>query len=64
MYGRARSAQTNKEPEEAMLIVIAALSLLGAAASLLVPGGVLCACRSASHLRGTPCRFRGCPFDV
>jgi hypothetical protein len=43
MHGRARSAQTYKEPEEAMLIVIAVLSLLGAAASLLVPGGVLLA---------------------
>jgi hypothetical protein len=43
MQGRARSAQTYKEPEEAMLIVIAVLSLLGAAASLVVPGGVLLA---------------------
>jgi hypothetical protein len=43
MHGRARSAQTYKEPEEAMLIVIAVLSLLGAAASLVVPGGVLLA---------------------
>jgi hypothetical protein len=32
-----------REPEEAMLILIAVLSLLGAAASLLVPGGVLLA---------------------
>jgi hypothetical protein len=43
MRGRARSAQTYKEPEEAMLIVIIVLSLLGAAASLVVPGGVLLA---------------------
>jgi hypothetical protein len=43
MHGRARSAQTYKEPEETMLIVIAVLSLLGAAALLLVPGGVLLA---------------------
>jgi hypothetical protein len=43
MHGRARSAQTYKEPEEAKLIVIAVLSLLGAAVSLLVPGGVLLA---------------------
>jgi hypothetical protein len=43
MHGRARSARTYKEPEEQMLIVIAVLSLLGAAVSLLVPGGVLLA---------------------
>jgi hypothetical protein len=43
MHGRARSARTYKEPEEPMLIVIAVLSLLGAAVSLLVPGGVLLA---------------------
>jgi hypothetical protein len=43
MHGRARSAQTYKEPEEPMLIVIAVLSLLCAAISLLVPGGVLLA---------------------
>jgi hypothetical protein len=43
MHGRARSAQTYKEPEEAKLIVLAVLSLLGAAGSLLVPGRVLVA---------------------
>ena len=43
MHGRARSAPTYKEPEEPMLIVIAVLPLLGAAVSLLVPGGVLLA---------------------
>jgi hypothetical protein len=43
MHGRARSARTYKEPEEPMLIVIAVLSLLGAAVSLLAPGGVLLA---------------------
>ena len=41
--GRARSTETPREPEEAVLILIAVLSLIGAGASLLVPGGVLLA---------------------